>query len=73
MAAHPPCPECGGSRWVRYFSETTDENLEEAFRPCPCNYEPDMHSERGFEELERVEGTGVGLARTPKGSSQEHA
>jgi len=32
------CSECGGMRWVHYFSETKDGNLEEAFRLCPCNY-----------------------------------
>jgi predicted metal-binding protein len=39
MAA-PSCSECGGTRWVRYFSETTDGNFEEAYRLCSCNYEP---------------------------------
>ena len=33
------CPKCGGKRWVRYFSETTDGNFEEAFRLCPCNHQ----------------------------------
>jgi len=37
MAA-PTCPECGGRRWVRYFSETMDGNFEEAFRLCSCNH-----------------------------------
>lgn len=40
------CPECGGRRWVRYFSETTDGGLEEAFRLCPCNHEPETRGER---------------------------
>jgi hypothetical protein len=45
MAA-PSCPECGGTRWVRYFSETTDGNFEEAFKLCPCNHKSlsDNHS-----------------------------
>jgi hypothetical protein len=37
MAA-PSCPECGGTRWVRYFSEKMDGNFEEAFKLCPCNH-----------------------------------
>jgi hypothetical protein len=37
MAA-PTCLQCGGRRWVRYFSETTDGDFEEAFRLCPCNH-----------------------------------
>jgi hypothetical protein len=37
MAA-PTCIWCGGTRWVRYFSETTDGEFEEAFRLCPCNH-----------------------------------
>ena len=37
MAAH--CPECNG--WSRYFSETVDGDLEEAFCPCPgCKAPP---------------------------------
>ncbi len=36
MAA-PSCSECGGTRWVRYFSEATDGSFEEAFSLCPCN------------------------------------
>ncbi len=71
MATYPSCSECSGTRWVRYFSETTDGNLEEAFRLCPCNYEPDMRSERGCEEPERAEATGVGLAELSEGSAQD--
>lgn len=70
MAAYPSCPECSGTRWVRYFSETTYGNLEEAFRLCPCNYEPEMRSERGCEESERAEATGEGLAWPSEGSAQ---
>ena len=46
------CPKCGGKRWVRYFSETTDGNFEEAFRLCPCNRQP------GAWERDRREGPG---------------
>ncbi len=70
MAAHPFCLKCSGTRWVRYFSETTDGNLEEAFRLCPCNYEPDMRSERGCEESERVEGRRERLASPSEGSAR---
>src|SRR5215217_4595952 len=48
------CAQCGGRRWVRYFSETTDGNLEEAFRLCPCNHEPETpQGEPAHEESER--------------------
>ncbi len=59
----PSCSECGGTRWVRYFSETTDGNREEAFRLCPCNYEPEARSKRACEELERIEITAGKSAR----------
>ena len=36
MAA-PTCSRCGGRRWVRYFSETTNGDFEEALRLCLCN------------------------------------
>ena len=55
MSIKSSCSQCSDTRWVRYFSETTDGNLEEAFRLCPCNYEPEMPGQRGCEELERVE------------------
>jgi len=46
---------CRGSRWVRYFSETTDGNFEEAFRLCPCNYEPEAWGDEDHrKELEGV-------------------
>jgi hypothetical protein len=48
----PTCSRCRGSRWVRYFSETTDGNFEEAFRLCPCNHEPEACGEDHREELE---------------------
>jgi hypothetical protein len=69
MAA-PSCSLCNGRRWVRYFSETTEGNLEEAYRLCPCNYEPNTSGEHGCEELERVEAKGVGLANPSEGSAQ---
>jgi hypothetical protein len=49
----PTCSRCGGSRWVRYFSETTDGTFEEAFRLCPCNHEPEA---RGEDRREQPEG-----------------
>ena len=52
MAA-PTCLRCRGSRWVRYFSETTDGNFEEAFRLCPCNHEAKA---RGEDRCEKLEG-----------------
>lgn len=45
MAA-PTCSECGGRRWVRYFSETMAGDFEEAFRLCPCNHESEALGER---------------------------
>jgi hypothetical protein len=69
MAA-PSCSVCNGRRWVRYFSETMEGNLEEAVELCPCNYEPETSGERGCEELERVEAMGEGLSRPSEGSAQ---
>jgi hypothetical protein len=46
MAA-PTCPWCGGRRWVRYLSETTDGDFEEAFRLCPCNHSSRPEAARG--------------------------
>jgi hypothetical protein len=52
----PFCSECGGTRWVPYFSETVDGNIEEAFRLCPCNYKPKAVGERvRGEEAEHTE------------------
>ena len=48
----PTCLWCRGSRWVRYFSETTDGNFEEPFRLCPCNHEPEARGEDRREEPE---------------------
>jgi predicted metal-binding protein len=48
MAA-PTCSRCGGRRWVRYFSETTDGNFEEAFRLCSCNHKPEAQGEHARE------------------------
>ena len=33
---NPSCASCGGTRWVRYLSETLDGDFEEAFRLCPA-------------------------------------
>ena len=52
MAAYPSCSECSGTRWVRYFSETTDGNLEEAFRLCPCNQKSGVRGECACEEAQ---------------------
>jgi len=51
----PSCSECGGTRWVRYFSETTDGNLEEALELCPCNHERETRGKCTREEPERLE------------------
>ena len=48
MAA-PTCSRCGGRRWVRYFSETTDGNFEEAFKLCPCNHKSEARGEHARE------------------------
>lgn len=46
LMAAPTCSRCGGRHWVRYFSETTDGNFEEAFRLCYCNHNPDAQGKR---------------------------
>ena len=56
------CSACGGSRWIRYLSETTDGDLEEAFRLCPCNHEPETRDERANEEPKRAERKAQELA-----------
>ena len=48
----PFCSECGGTRWVRYFSETTDGDFEEAFGLCPCNRQPRARGEDRGQEPE---------------------
>ena len=58
----PSCSECGDTRWVRYFSETTDGNLEDAFRLCPCNHERETRGERSRVEPEHAEITASELA-----------
>ena len=68
MAA-PSCSECGGTRWIRYFSETTDGNREEAFRLCPCNYEPQTRSEHPRGESKHL---GI-IAREPASPSNSSA
>jgi hypothetical protein len=59
-------------RWVRYFSETTDGNLEEALRLCQCNYEPETQGERPREGSERLETAAGGLASPPHQGTQNH-
>lgn len=51
----PSCSECGGTPWVRYLSEMMDGGFEEAFRLCPCNYEPGKKTrgEGAFEKPNR--------------------
>ena len=48
----PMCLRCGGRRWVRYFSETTDGDFEEAFGLCPCNRQPRARGEDRRQEPE---------------------
>ena len=48
----PTCSRCRGRRWVRYFSETTDGNFEEAFGLCSCNHRPEVRGENHREEPE---------------------
>lgn len=55
MVTTSSCTKCGGTRWVRYFSETMDEDLEEAFRLCACNYGPGGQGEPAREKPEIVE------------------
>ena len=55
MMATPTCLRCGGSRWVRYFSETTDGDFEEAFRLCPCNHRPEAARGAGYYYYEQPE------------------
>ena len=47
--ATPICSQCGGRRWVRYFSETTDGNFEEAFMLCSCNHKSEAQGEHARE------------------------
>ena len=51
MAA-PTCLRCRGGRWVRYFSETTDGDVEEAFKLCPCNQKSEACGERAREGVQ---------------------
>jgi len=48
----PNCSQCGGRYWVRYFSETTDGDFEEAFGLCPCNHQPEAQGDDRREEPE---------------------
>ena len=34
------CPECDGTGWVLYRSETKDGEFEEAYRLCPKGHAP---------------------------------
>jgi hypothetical protein len=52
MAAPTSCSRCGGSRWVRYLSETTNGDFEEAFGLCPCNHQLEARGEDRREEPE---------------------
>ncbi len=56
------CPECGSYGWRRYYSETTDGNLEEAFELCPCNHKPETAGKRTREESECPETVAGDLA-----------
>ena len=62
--ATPTCSRCGGKRWVRYFSETTDGEFEEAFRLCPCNHEFEARGEDLREEPERAKNIARGKLAT---------
>lgn len=58
----PSCSKCGGTRWVRYFSETTNGDLEEAFRLCRCNQDLEMGGEYAREEPQRTESKARALS-----------
>ena len=64
--ATPTCSRCGGRRWVRYFSETTDGNFEEAFRLCPGNHEFEARGEDLREEPERAKNIARGKLATSR-------
>jgi hypothetical protein len=55
--ATPSCSKCGGKRWVRYFSETTEGDFEEAFGLCPCNRQPHARGEDRRQEPEGARNT----------------
>ena len=65
------CSACGGTRWVRYLSETTDGDLEEAFGLCPCNHEHKVRRGRAHEEPEPSEIKAGELA-SPSGRDASH-
>ena len=50
------CAQCGGRRWVRYFSETTDGDFEEAFGLCHCNRQPEAWGAWGEDRREEPGG-----------------
>jgi hypothetical protein len=35
-----PCPECDGTGWAPYLSETVEGGFEEAYRLCPEGHTP---------------------------------
>ena len=35
-----PCPQCDGTGWVVYLSETVGSGSEEAYRLCPEGHAP---------------------------------
>jgi hypothetical protein len=35
-----PCPECDGTGWVLYRSESVDGGFEEAYQLCPKGHAP---------------------------------
>ena len=55
----PTCSRCGGRRWVRYFSETTDGNFEEAFKLCSCNRKPEAQDKRTCERIRELAREGA--------------
>ena len=65
---NPSCACCSGTRWVCYFSETLDEDFEEAFRLCACN-----HGSEGQGELAREKPEIVELALTGRVCLAAHA
>ena len=61
----PSCPECGGTRWARYFSETTDGNFEEAFKLCPCNHKSLSDDHPGYRAEKRQKDVQPKLPNRP--------
>ena len=40
LRGNRPCPECDGTGWVSYHSETAGGGFEEAYRLCPEGHAP---------------------------------